>query len=271
MPFSWAPMWHFKNAIGRGGFRNTTGLILCLNLVVVPLSNAEFHQDVADSLVHAQQLYQKACVLCHGNAGQGDGPDAFYIGAYSAPRPRDFTAAEFKFRSTPSGQLPTDDDLFGIITRGIPGFMPSFLGLSETDRWDLVAYVKSFSSGYQEFERIPIVLSPGPVPSTAVSIARGRELYDLLECGKCHSPQATQPGNLIDQEELRDRRELKVLPPDFRQPSAFKNGHRPREIAQSILTGLDGSPMASFREALSSQPDDIWHLVNFIISLSRGP
>lgn len=239
-----------------------------LNSSPTPLSATEPQTDLADSLERGQRLYEKACVLCHGKAGQGDGPDAFYLGAYSAPRPRDFTEGEYKFRSTPSGELPTDDDLFNTITNGIPGYMPSFRGLAESDRWDIVAYIKDFSPIFQETDRTPIILPPGPLPATAKSIKRGHELYDLLDCAKCHGPQTMEPDGLYEQGELRDRRELDLLPPDLSRPSSFKNGHRPQDIAQTILTGLDGTPMASFQETLP-QPEDIWHLVNYVLSLSR--
>ncbi|MFQ5772303.1 MAG: c-type cytochrome, partial [bacterium] len=49
-----------------------------------------------------QQVYNRACVACHGKSGDGNGPAAKYLD----PRPRDFTAGTYKFRSTPSGELP---------------------------------------------------------------------------------------------------------------------------------------------------------------------
>ncbi|MDH5563840.1 MAG: cytochrome c [Nitrospirota bacterium] len=271
MPFLWAPMWHFKRPRRLTAFALSVGMVVGFTFGLTPLCGAESPTDVSDSVARGKRLYEHACLLCHGNTGQGDGPDAFYLGAYSAPRPRDFTGGEFKFRSTPSGELPTDDDLYKTISRGIPGYMPSFRGLSEAARWDIVRYVKHFSPLYQEADRTPIALAPGPLPATTESVNRGREVYDLLDCAKCHGPQAMQPGGLYDQGELRDRRELNVLPPDLSHPSSFKNGHQPSDIAQSILTGLDGSPMASFREALTPHPEDIWHLVNYLLSLSQSP
>ncbi len=271
MPFSWAPMWHSNQPRWSKTFLLLLGMIIGLTLCPIPLSATEAQTNLAHSLVHGQQLYEEACVLCHGKTGHGDGPDAFYLGAYSAPRPRNFTEAEYKYRSTPSGELPTDNDLFETITNGIPGYMPPFSSLAESDRWDIVAYIKQFSPLFLETDRTPIVLPPGPLPATAKSIKRGHELYDLLDCAKCHSPQAMEPDGLYEQGELRDRRGLDVLPRDLSNPSSFKKGHRPQDIAQSILTGLDGSPMASFREALSPHPEDIWHLVNYLLSLSRSP
>ena len=271
MPFSWAPMWRFRQPRRFTYLILLGGLLSYLACGLPAWSLAASQPNQQDTVSRGKELYQKACLLCHGKAGKGDGPDAFYVGAYSAPRPRDFTEAEFKFRSTPSGQLPTNHDLFETITRGIPGYMPSFRGLAETDRWNIVAYLKSFSSLYQEANRTPIVLPPGPIPTTAHSVSRGRELYEMLDCVKCHGPQAMQPGGLYQQGELQDRRGLAVLPPDLSNRSSFKNGYQPQDIALSILTGLDGTPMASFRQTLSAHPEDIWHLVNYLLSLSRSP
>src|SRR3972149_11190673 len=87
-----------------------------------------------------QALYAQKCAVCHGTAGKGDGVAEFVL----FPKPRDLTSGKFKIRSTTS--LPTDDDLFRVVTQGIPGTaMPSWTVLGDAPRWDLVAYVKSLS------------------------------------------------------------------------------------------------------------------------------
>ena len=55
-----------------------------------------------------RRVYLRYCVGCHGQDGDGAGENAQWI----EPKPRDFTAAVFKCRSTPTGTLPTDEDLF---------------------------------------------------------------------------------------------------------------------------------------------------------------
>src|SRR2546421_7364051 len=55
-----------------------------------------------------QKLYARYCIGCHGQDGDGAGENALWID----PKPRDFTAAVFKCRSTASGSLPTDEDLY---------------------------------------------------------------------------------------------------------------------------------------------------------------
>lgn len=268
MAFLSAQMWCFSQSYQQRIVAALLGVMLWSTVGLTPLFAAEPQSNLSDSLARGKRLYEQSCLLCHGKTGVGDGPDAFYLGAYSAPRPREFVGGEYKFRSTPSGEPPTDYDLFQTVTNGIPGYMPSFLGLSEADRWAIVTYITQFSPIFQEIDGTPIVLPPGPLPATAASVTQGRELYELLDCAKCHGPEAMMSGGLYEQGEIRDRRKLDILPRDLHNPSSFKNGQQPRDIAISILTGLDGTPMASYQEALSPNPEDIWHLVNYLLSLS---
>src|ERR1700675_266865 len=87
-----------------------------LTMTVVSLSAAQ-EARVGNLTGHAasgKKLYRRFCVGCHGPAGDGNGENAQWID----PKPRDFTAATFKCRSTPSGTLPTDQDLYDAITGG---------------------------------------------------------------------------------------------------------------------------------------------------------
>jgi mono/diheme cytochrome c family protein len=86
-----------------------------------------------------KKIYDRACLLCHGVDRKGDGPDGWFIGRYESPRPRNFIGGSYKFRSTPSGELPMDQDLFRTVTQGIPGHMPPYGGLSEEERWQVIA------------------------------------------------------------------------------------------------------------------------------------
>src|SRR5262245_47613371 len=86
-------------------------------------------------------VYERKCLLCHGDKGDGKGPAAERLD----PRPRDFTSGVYKIRST-ANKVPTDQDMFNVISHGMPGTsMPAWSVLPERDRWNLVAYVKSFA------------------------------------------------------------------------------------------------------------------------------
>ena len=94
----------------------------------------------------AAMNYRRYCVGCHGPLGDGEGENAVWLD----PKPRNFTLAQFKCRSTPSGTLPTDEDLFNTIGRGLEASnMPSWNPLSAQQRIDLIAYVKHFSDRWK--------------------------------------------------------------------------------------------------------------------------
>jgi mono/diheme cytochrome c family protein len=268
MPCSWELIWPFKPNAHRLLALLAAVMSLFIALPAFPADHDE--ENDLPSPETGKTLYQQTCVLCHGIEGKGDGPDAFYIGAYSAPRPRDLTSGELKFRSTHSGELPTDEDLFRTITQGITGYMPSFQSLSDLDRRHLVAYLKTLSPFFREDAGHVLSIPPGPFPATPASIQQGRILYQALDCDRCHGPQVDGPYGLLTEGKLKDRRGLSLRPRDLSRPSSFKNGHSPTDIARTILTGLDGSPMASYREALEPNPENIWHLVNYILSLSSS-
>ena len=78
--------------------------------------NMESH--IGNLTGHAQDGaadYRRYCVGCHGEHGDGQGESFPWVD----PKPRDFQLAIFKCRSTPTGTLPTDQDLFDTIARGL--------------------------------------------------------------------------------------------------------------------------------------------------------
>src|ERR1700691_2540717 len=95
----------------------------------------------------AQYQYRRYCVGCHGELGDGNGENAPWVD----PKPRDFTLGIFKCRSTPTGTLPTDQDLYDPIGRGLDrSNMPIWNTLTKQERVDLVAWVKHFSPRFQK-------------------------------------------------------------------------------------------------------------------------
>lgn len=87
-------------------------------------------------------LYREHCAHCHGISGDGSGPTASFLNPY----PRDFRLGKFKFKSTPIGTAPTDEDLRKTLVNGIPGTaMPSFKTLSDQELDALIDYVKYLS------------------------------------------------------------------------------------------------------------------------------
>ena len=138
-----------------------TGAVGVTALLAGPSWAAE--QDAA-LLKHGKELYQRECAACHGVKGDGEGPGAYIL----SQSPRNLELGVFKMRSTPTGQNPTDEDLFNTITHGIAGpfgaMMPSFASLSVRDRQALVAAVKDLA----------LIDAPGQPITVPPTSAKGR-------------------------------------------------------------------------------------------------
>jgi cytochrome c oxidase cbb3-type subunit 2 len=219
--------------------------------------------------------YRGLCIGCHGAKGDGLGAvwelGEKYAKGHKLPRqPRDFTAAVFKVRSTPSGSLPTDTDLFKAISRGLVADqdMPSFKFLPERDRWAVVAYIKSLSKRWQEekdFQEPAIQVGEPTVPDMA-AINAGKQVYAEMQCAKCHGPLGKGDGPSAD--ELTDDAGLPIKPRDFSDASQFVGASDPRGVYQTFTTGLDGTPMPSFADFLNEEKR--WQLVWYVFSLRNG-
>jgi cytochrome c oxidase cbb3-type subunit 2 len=215
-----------------------------------------------------QAIYERSCLFCHGGAGKGDGPAGWFLGRYSAPRPRDFTIGEYKFRTTASGEAPTDQDLFRTLTKGIPGFMPSFAGLSAEDRWAVISYIKSLSNVFQQEAATPLSIGWPTIPPSPESLEAGGRLYRSLECFVCHGPSGEGDGPLAEAGNLRDGGRLRIAATDLTNRASYKNGASPRDIYRTLITGLDGTPMPSYAGQFTGKEEQLWHVVNYILSLS---
>jgi cytochrome c len=89
-----------------------------------------------------KNLYNKYCVQCHGDKGDGEG----YAAPHLRPRPRNFTTGKFKIRTTVNGALPTHQDLVNIIRHGMPyTSMPAWPTLTDQELSDLAYFVTTFS------------------------------------------------------------------------------------------------------------------------------
>ncbi|MBI2528718.1 MAG: c-type cytochrome [Candidatus Rokubacteria bacterium] len=216
-------------------------------------------QQVGDP-AQGKAVYEKKCLLCHGEKGDGAGPGAPLL----EPRPRDFTKGKFKIRTSASGQVPTDADLFRIITEGMPGTtMPGWKGLSEKDRWSLVAYLKTFAP--EAFKEAPKrAVLPKEVAASKESLARGKEMFEAIECHKCHG--AGGRGDGPSAAELRDDWKHPVRPANLTKPWNFRGGSSTKEIATRLATGLMGTPMPTFIDSVE-KPEDIWHVANYVKAL----
>jgi mono/diheme cytochrome c family protein len=211
-------------------------------------------------------VYDRWCAECHGDTGAGDGSAQ----AYMLPRPRDFTKALYQIRTTASGELPTDADLRRVINEGMAGTaMPGWRDrLTDTQRDDVIAYIKSFSQFFAGAAPTPIEIGKPP-GSTAEAIAEGREVYTKLECFKCHGQAGRGDGTSAPT--LTDDWEQPIFAADLSTSWRFNGGSSVEEIYTRLRTGLDGTPMPSFSDVIDSKiitDEQLWRVAQYVRSLS---
>jgi mono/diheme cytochrome c family protein len=240
------------------------GLLLSAAGVLAAQAQSASHVgNVTGNAAAGAREYRRYCVGCHGPAGDGLGENAMWID----PKPRDFTAAVFKCRSTPTGTLPTDDDLYRSVTRGfVTTNMPSWEPLTRQARANVVAYIKTFSSRWSQGPGTPIAVPP-ETPATMESILHGRQLFQSMECWKCHG--AAGHGDGPSASTLTDSKDNPIRPYNFASGSRFKCGDSNADLYRVFMTGLDGTPMPSFADNI--QPNDAWDLVHFLRTLQPMP
>jgi mono/diheme cytochrome c family protein len=211
-----------------------------------------------------KQLYDTSCASCHGTDGRGRGPAADGL----TPRPRDFTGGTYKFRSTTSGSLPSDDDVYRAIAQGLPG--TSMLGwrgiLSDDQMRALVAYVKQFSPRFATERPTPVVAGPA-VPSSPASIEKGRAAYETLACGACHGDAGSGADAVASG--LQDDWGHETYATGLGEPWSFRGGATAAAIYMRLKSGLNGTPMPSFAD--TAKDEDLWHVANYVVSLARRP
>src|SRR6202162_4545145 len=209
---------------------------------------------------NAKSNYRRYCAGCHGESGDGNGENAVWLD----PKPRDFTTATFKCRSTPTGTLPTDEDLFNTIGRGLANSnMPIWNTFDKQQLADLVALIKTFSPRWEKGKAGDPIQVPAEPPVTIESIAHGKELYTKLECWKCHGPEGKGDGPSAST--LTDSNDQPIRPYNFAQGSRFKCGTTNHDLYKIFMTGVDGTPMPSFADVI--KPEDAWDLVHYLRTL----
>jgi DMSO reductase family type II enzyme heme b subunit len=230
----------------------------------------------------AGQIFLKQCSACHGAEGFGDGPAAYLV----HPRPRDFSQGKFLLVTT-DNRVPTDEDLFRTISRGMPGSaMPPWAHLPEQDRRDLVRYVRALTlrgkiqrlMGLQGgveaanpmkpkaaedtakylLEVGAALRIPAPVPVSDEVLGQGRQVYRAY-CAKCHG----QEGRGDGQQKMEDDLGFRAYPRDFTR-GIFKGGVDSNDLAYRILGGMPGTAMPNSE---FKSPGELWAVVHFVRSL----
>ncbi len=139
-------------------------------------------------------------------------------------------------------------------------------------------------------ELLAAASSSQPSPLKA-SLDRGRELFvsETASCAKCHGPLGHGDGQNQDYDDWTkewtkninidptdDQQILpfqvrgampprQIKPRDLRE-GIYRGGADPKNLYHRIANGIEGTPMPAAEGVL--QPQDIWHLVNYVRSLA---
>jgi cytochrome c oxidase cbb3-type subunit 2 len=242
-----------KLGMNRGAWREAfEPQTVALSVMTIPSGE--------DLVTRGREVYQQRCVGCHGPKGDGNGPAATFL----SPRPRDLTLGVFKFRTTPSGSLPTDGDLFRTVTRGVRWTaMPPWHEIPDKDRLAVITFVKTLSTRWKEEQpEPPIVIGRGPRPTPEL-LARGKDLYQKAKCWECHGHEGKGDGPSAGT--LKDVLELPIRPADFTK-GQFKGGSHVTDIFRTMTLGLDGTPMPSFADSMNE--DERWAISYYVLAFS---
>ena len=145
------------------------------------------------------------------------------------PRPRDYRRGIFKFTSTPYGGRPRREDLIATLDRGIIG-------------------------------------TSMPEPQlTPERVALGREAFLSKGCSKCHG----EDGRGHTKDNIgKDSWGHSTRAADLTS-GMLHGGQDPIDIYRRIMNGINGSPMPGFKSSLESEPETIWNLVSYVLSVSN--
>ena len=216
-----------------------------------------------------KKVFMTYCSVCHGAKGDGKGQVCFNRSVEESGRllqtyPRDFTVGVFKFRTTPTGCLPRDEDIKRILEAGIPkSYMPSFRDLSPREKDAVLEYIKTLSQRWEEEDACdPIAVEKPDWVGSPDSVKKGEAVYRRAKCWECHGD--TGQGDGVKSAKLKDDWGHKIVPFDF-TTGALKRGTNPEDVYITFTTGLDGTGMPSYADSLTEE--DRWHLVSYTLKL----
>ena len=225
--------------------------------------------ETVDTLAEGKAIFTRECLVCHGDAGTGNG---LYAGQLQPPPP-DFSDGSYGTLADPSY---TDSDYYWRISEGLPwSAMPSWkLRYSEEDRWKVVYFIRvNFTqtlerpaiTGNQVYPDIYLTQTM-PENATKAEIIEGGlatimpeaptyengKLLFLQNCAHCHG--------LSGQGDGWDGLYLDVAPANFTDPNM--RGMSDGDYYARVSFGIQNSAMPKWGEFLPE--NQRWAVINFI-------
>lgn len=217
------------------------------------------------------ETFANNCATCHGATGQGDGPASYLL----FPKPRDFTAGVYRFKSTFEDAPPTKTDIDRTIRNGIARTaMPAFNGVLDDEQIaSLSDYVLSLNAkGWPDAAPEPVTIPPRPEFTDSL-VTQGHSVFVTMGCAACHGE--TGHGDGPSAQGLLDSNGYPLPPADF-TTGVFKAGRTSEDLYRTILVGVPGTPMPSFQAAMNAgikvegvdpSTNMVWAMVAYLESL----
>jgi len=251
-----------KELLGKSAFWCTTVVVTAMLISGAIPRTARAVNIPTEVTEESKNTYKKYCSACHGEEGKGDGP----LARSMLPKPRDFTRGAYKFRTTPSGSLPTDEDIYRTISYGVPNSaMIPWDILTEEERASVIPVLKSFSEAFEVRKPDPPVDVGLEIRPSERTVAEGKKIYEeKLECWKCHGVEGRGDGPSAAEQEDDFGFPIKTF--DF-TTGKFKGGNSSKDVYLRFTTGLNGTPMPSFAKELTDEQR--WCLTHYVITLIK--
>jgi mono/diheme cytochrome c family protein len=152
---------------------------------------------------------------------------------------------------------------------------------------DMLDFIDSVTRIHDYWEQaayqvvLPLTAQPKYTDET---ILAGRKAFLTKGCSKCHGDDGTGQTDWLSSEFIA---ELEAIPEEKREkinydawgnvaPAAditarmLHGGRRPIDVYRRISTGINGTPMPAFAQALAQEPETMWHLVHYVKSIIEG-
>ncbi len=154
----------------------------------------------------------------------------------------------------------------------------------EIDPFEFTDAIARIHSGWEQAEYrgvLPVTAQP---KYSDESILAGRKAFLSKGCSKCHGDDARgqtawlSSEFIAEQEAKPDAEREKINFDAWGEPAPaadltagmLHGGRRPIDVYRRIFTGINGTPMPAFDQALAAEPETIWHLVHYAISVVEG-
>ncbi len=191
--------------------------------------------------------YDRYCLACHGELGDGHGPAA----PFTLAMPRAFTSGTYKWGGS-------DEELATTIRFGAPGTsMPGFDGVLTASEIDNVTRVLASFAPLTPVH----VRTVGAPPAAAAPSDRGKELWTTWGCNTCHGAAGRGDGAAALAAPPYD---LTALP--LHRPRATDDAVARRfAAATSIERGIHGTAMPGYAQLPEA---DLWALADHVVAIN---